>query len=170
MDKVKVLFVCMGNICRSPSAKAVFAYSVETSDLKDYIEVDSAGTHDYHVGGQADPRSIEAAKQRGIDMSSHRARQVHKNDFEKYDYILVMDKKNHDHLMKDCPRGLQEKIHYFLDFAPQTGVKEVPDPYYGGEDGFGHVLDLIEAATAGLMSDIRERHVDPAPKHEEING
>ena len=122
------------------------------------IEVDSAGTHGYHIGGPADPRSIEAAQKRGIDMTSHRARQVSQSDFEEYDYIVVMDKKNYDHLQKDCPRGLHEKIHYFLDFAPQLGVKEVPDPYYGGATHFERVLDLVEQASDSLVAHLFARH------------
>jgi protein-tyrosine phosphatase len=168
-DKVKVLFVCMGNICRSPSAEAVFRYHVETGGMRDFIEVASAGTHDYHVGGTADTRSHAAALQRGVDMSTHRAQQFKKAHFDAYDYILVMDERNHDHVMRMCPPNHHEKVHYFMDFAPQLNVKEVPDPYYGGPEGFDHVLDLIEAASAGLLADIRERHVDPANLHPEIN-
>jgi len=168
-DKVKVMFVCMGNICRSPSAEAVFHYHVQTSGLKDYIHVASSGTHSYHVGEPADSRSHSAALDRGIDMSTHRAQHFKKEHFEQYDYILVMDRKNHDHVMSMCPNGSQEKVHYFLDFAPQLNVQEVPDPYFGGPDGFEHVLDLIEAASAGLMSEIRERYVDPPLLHPEIN-
>ncbi len=166
--KVKVLFVCMGNICRSPSAKAVFANMLLGSDLHKVVEVDSAGTHGYHVGERADQRSHQAALKRGVDMSDHRARQVVREDFAAFDYILVMDRKNHDHLMRECPPPHREKIHYLLDFAPQLGVREVPDPYYGGEHGFEHVLDLIEAASAGLMSEIRTRLVDPPKLHTEV--
>lgn len=169
IDKVKVLFVCMGNICRSPSAEAVFHNHIETSDLKPYVEVASAGTHDYHVGQPADHRSHKAALDRGIDMGQHRAQHFKKEHFDEYDYILVMDDTNYNHVMKMCPNNHQEKVHYFLDFAPQLGVREVPDPYYGGPDGFEHVLDLIEAATAGLMSEIRSRYVDPPRLHPEIN-
>ncbi len=168
-NKVKVMFVCMGNICRSPSAEAVFHYMVQTSGLRDYIEVASSGTHDYHVGGPADQRSHAAALQRGIDMSSHRAQHFKKQHFEDYDYIVVMDRTNHEHVMRHCPAHQQDKVHYFLDFAPQLNIKEVPDPYYGGEDGFEHVLDLVEAASAGLMAEIRERHIDPANAHPEVS-
>lgn len=168
-DKVKVMFVCMGNICRSPSAEAVFHYMVETSGLKEYVEVASSGTHDAHVGHPADTRSHQAALDRGVDMSSHRAQHFKKEHFDQYDYILVMDRKNHDHVMRLCPKGSQEKVHYFLDFAPQLNVQEVPDPYSGGPDGFENVLDLIEAASAGLMSEIRDRFVDPPRLHPEIN-
>ncbi len=167
--KVKVLFVCMGNICRSPSAEGVFRSSVQSGPLRDYVEVASCGTHDYHVGEPADRRSHQAALQRGVDISAHRARQLCKTDFETYDYIIVMDETNYRQAMQLCPKGCAEKVHYFMDFAPQLGVKEVPDPYHGGPDGFEHVLDLIEAATVGLMADIRERHIDPANVHPEIN-
>ncbi len=169
MDKVRVLFVCMGNICRSPSAEAVFHNMVETGGLKPFVEVASAGTHDYHVGNPADQRSHQAALGRGVDMSSHRAQHLKKEHFDYYDYILVMDDANYSHTIRLCPSHLQEKVHYFMDFAPQLQVKEVPDPYFGGPDGFEHVLDLVEAASAGLMSEIRSRYVDPPRLHPEIN-
>jgi protein-tyrosine phosphatase len=168
-DKVKVMFVCMGNICRSPSAEAVFHYHIQTSGLKDYVEVASSGTHDYHVGHPADARSHQAALDRGIDMGTHRAQHFKKEHFAQYDYILVMDRANYDHVMHMCPNGFQDRVHYFLDFAPQLNVKEVPDPYFGGAEGFENVLDLIEAASAGLMSEIRDRFVDPPQVHGEIN-
>lgn len=168
-NKVKVMFVCMGNICRSPSAEAVFHHMVETSGLRDYVEVASSGTHDYHVGGPADSRSHGALLNRGIDMSSHKAQQFKRVHFDEYDYILVMDRVNHAHVMDMCPTGHAEKVHYFLDFAPQLNLKEVPDPYYSGAEGFERVLDLVEAAAAGLMAEIRERFVDPARSHSEIN-
>lgn len=168
-DKVKVLFVCMGNICRSPSAEGVFHNMVQTGGLKDFVEVASAGTHDYHVGGPADERSHKAAMTRGIDLSNHRAQQLNKKHFDYYDYIIVMDETNHRAVIRMCPAEHQGKVHYFLDFAPQLGLKEVPDPYHGGPEGFEHVLDLVEAASAGLLSEIRERHVDPANLHPEIN-
>ena len=168
-DPVKVMFVCMGNICRSPSAEALFRYHVETSDFRDLVQVASSGTHSYHVGHPADARSHQTALARGIDMSTHRAQHFKKEHFEQFDYILVMDHANYDHVMRMCPHGMQEKVHYFLDYAPQLKVKEVPDPYYCGPDGFEHVLDLIEAASAGLLSDIRTRWVDPPPVGGEIN-
>lgn len=167
-DKIKVMFVCMGNICRSPSAEAVFHYMAQTGGLRDYIEVASSGTHDYHVGGPADKRSHAAALSRGIDMAAHRAQQFKKAHCEEYDYVLVMDQVNHEHVMRHCPAEYQHKVHYFLDFAPQLNLKEVPDPYYGGADGFDQVLDLVEAASAGLLAEIRERHIDPANSHPEI--
>lgn len=168
-DKVKILFVCMGNICRSPSAEALFRYHVETSGFRDYVEVASAGTHDYHVGDPADSRSHAAALGRGIDMTSHRAQHFKKEHFADYDYIVVMDDKNHDHVSAMCPPQYRDKVHYFMDFAPQLNVKEVPDPYFGGAEGFEHVLDLLEAASAGLLAQLRDRHIDPANTHPEVN-
>jgi protein-tyrosine phosphatase len=169
MAKVRVLFVCMGNICRSPSAEGIFRYHAETGGLRDHVEIASAGTHDYHVGRPADPRSHAAAHRRGIDLSDHRARHLTRECFETYDYILVMDARNHEDALKRCPPGHHEKIHYFLDFAPQLNTREVPDPYYGGAEGFEHVLDLLEAASTGLLADIRTRHIDPPPIASEIN-
>jgi protein-tyrosine phosphatase len=168
-QKIRVLFVCMGNICRSPSAEGVFRNDVEAGGFHDYVEVASAGTHDYHVGAPADRRSHAAAGNRGIDLGGHRAQHLTRQDFDIYDYIVVMDDANYRHVMKMCPPGHAEKVHYFMDFAPQLGVREVPDPYHGGPEGFDHVLDLIEAASVGLLSDIRERHIDPPNLHPEIN-
>jgi protein-tyrosine phosphatase len=168
-DKVKVLFVCMGNICRSPSAEAVFRNMMIRNGLLGRVEIASAGTHDYHVGKPADHRSHAAAAKRGLDLSNHKAQQLKEIHFEDYDYILVMDDENYRAVMKICPLGASEKVHYLMDFAPQLGVKEVPDPYYGGADGFDYVLDLLEAASAGLFSEIRERYIDPVDWHPEIN-
>jgi protein-tyrosine phosphatase len=147
----------MGNICRSPSAEGVFAQLVEREGCAAWIEIDSAGTHGYHVGEQADPRSLKAALSRGVDISAHRARQVSKQDFEGYDYILAMDQDNHDLLMSRCPVEYREKVQLFLEFAPHLPTREVPDPYYGGHKGFEHVLDLVEAASIGLLEAIRQR-------------
>ncbi|WP_353570947.1 low molecular weight protein-tyrosine-phosphatase [Candidatus Albibeggiatoa sp. nov. BB20] len=157
---VKVLFVCMGNICRSPTAEGVFTYLVQRADLEEKIGIDSAGTHAYHVGEPADLRSQQAAQKRGIDMSQIRARRVAKNDFEKFDYLLAMDRDNYTVLKYLCPKGQEHKLSMFLDFAPDLNVKEVPDPYYGGSQGFEHVLDLIEAASQGLLDDIRQQHLN----------
>lgn len=167
--KVKVLFVCMGNICRSPSAEGVFRNLVMRNGLLDRIEIASAGTHGYHVGSKADPRSHMAAASRGIDLGNHQAQQLKDVHFEDYDYILVMDEANYEEVMRRCPRGAEKKVHYLMDFAPQLGIREVPDPYYGGTDGFEHVLDLIEAASAGLFSELRDRFIDPVDWHPEIN-
>jgi protein-tyrosine phosphatase len=156
--KIKVLMVCMGNICRSPLAHGLFEALVEREGLADVILVDSAGTHAYHVGEPPDPRSQQTAMRHGIDLSRQRARRVSRDDFEHYDYILAMDQDNFHNLISNAPEEQQEKVQLFLAFAPQRREREVPDPYYGGPDGFEHVYELVEAAAAGLLADIRGRH------------
>jgi protein-tyrosine phosphatase len=152
MEKIKVLFVCTGNICRSPTAEGVFIQFVKDRYLTDRFVIDSAGTHAYHVGEAPDLRSQRAAAERGIDLSVLRARQVQYDDFEKFDFLLVMDDDNHSILMRTCPQQYQHKIDYFLNYAPQLKRREVPDPYYGGQNGFEHVLDMIEEATIGFLT------------------
>ncbi|MBY0402544.1 MAG: low molecular weight phosphotyrosine protein phosphatase [Cyanobacteria bacterium] len=153
---IKVLFVCMGNICRSPSAEGVFRGLVEAHGLEEMIEIDSAGTHGYHVGSAPDPRSTEAALKRGIDIRKQKARKVQPEDFYEYDYILAMDDKNHFELQEACPPSELKKLYRFLDFAPSVKTREVPDPYYGGPNGFETVLDLIELASQGLLEEIQK--------------
>ncbi len=157
MSKVKVLFVCMGNICRSPLAHGLFEHRVRQAGLTDRIGIDSAGTHAYHVGNSPDPRSQQTAIRHGIDLSSQRARQVKVSDFEIFDYVLAMDRDNQAILSSQCPEEHRHKLHLFLEFAPQLAETEVPDPYYGGDQGFEHVLDLVESACEGLLEDIRMR-------------
>ena len=159
MSKVKVLFVCMGNICRSPLAHGLFEHRVEEAGLSDRIAIDSAGTHAYHVGEQPDPRSQQTALRHGIDLSSQRARKVAGGDFERFDYIVAMDRDNHANLSAICPAEHNDKVKLFLEFAPQLSETEVPDPYYGGDSGFEHVYQLIDAAADGLMADIKSRHL-----------
>lgn len=155
---VKVLFVCMGNICRSPTAEAVFRHKVEEAGLAHRIHTDSAGTHGYHVGERPDPRATEAASRRGIDLSGLRARKAAKQDFDDFDYVMAMDRDNLG-LLEMLRDGTDDaRLHLFLEFAPQRPESEVPDPYYGGDRGFEHVLDLIEEAADGLLAHIRERH------------
>jgi len=151
MKKIKVLFICMGNICRSPTAEGVFTQLINKHKLSNQFEIDSAGTHAYHIGEQPDYRSQQAAKERGIDLSKQRARKVIYGDFEDYDYLLVMDKDNYRTLMNACPISYRDKIGYFLDYAPELNCREVPDPYYGGEYGFDNVLTMIEAASKGFL-------------------
>lgn len=158
MSKVRVLFVCMGNICRSPTAQGVFRRLLEQEGLSDLVEVDSAGTHAYHVGEPPDPRAQEAAARRGIDLSGQRARQALAEDFERFDYLLVMDQDNYHALSALCPPGHEKKLGLFMDFAPDWRTREVPDPYYGGANGFERVLDMVEDAARGLLADIRNRH------------
>lgn len=151
MEKVKVLFVCMGNICRSPTAEGVFTHLVQNRKLAHRFSIDSAGTHAYHIGDAPDLRSQKAALERGIDISHLRGRKVIFGDFEDFDFLLAMDDDNHALLVNACPKQHQHKIHYFLNFAPQLKTREVPDPYYGGGQGFERVLDMIEAASDGFL-------------------
>lgn len=154
---MRVLFVCLGNICRSPTAEAVvrdFARR-EASGLE--LEFDSAGTHGYHVGDAPDVRSIAAARRRGIDMSELRARVVEAADFERFDLLLAMDESVYGGLKRVAPQGSTEKIRLFLDFAPQLGRRDVPDPYYGGATGFEEVLDLVEEGARGLLAALAVR-------------
>jgi protein-tyrosine phosphatase len=157
-EKVSVLFVCMGNICRSPTAEAVFRYYVEKAGLSNRISIDSAGTHDYHIGDPPDSRSQRAAKQRGYDMSKLRGRQVEVADFFRFDYVLAMDEANLSILQRLCPHESPNHLGLFLEFAIRHSEHEVPDPYYGGADGFEHVLDLVEDGAEGLLKNIREEH------------
>lgn len=155
---VKVLMVCMGNICRSPTAHGVFEALIEQHGLTHRIEVDSAGTHAYHVGEPPDRRAQATAKRRGFDLSQQRARKVSPDDFEEYDYVLAMDADNYANLMAICPPLREPRVRMFLEFAPDLAEADVPDPYYGGQHGFDHVLDLVEAAAQGLLNDIRKQH------------
>lgn len=155
---VRVLFVCLGNICRSPTAEGVFRHVVERAGLKYHIEIDSAGTHAYHIGDPPDIRSQEAARRRGIDLSGLRGRKAVAEDIERFDYILAMDAENLANLRAICPAGLDQKIRLFLEFAPNRPEREVPDPYFGGESGFERVLDMIDEASHGLLAQIRLRH------------
>ncbi len=156
---IRVLFVCMGNICRSPTAEGVFRRKVEEAGLEHAIEIDSAGTHSYHVGEAPDPRAREAAARRGIDLSPLRARQARPVDFERFDYILAMDRDNYRGLeyLSEQASG-DGRLRLFLEFARRFDEDEVPDPYYGGDQGFEHVLDLIEDASEGFIEHLRREH------------
>jgi protein-tyrosine phosphatase len=154
---MKILFVCMGNICRSPTAEGVFRHYVRQQAPDLDLLLDSAGTHDYHVGDPPDPRTIKAAARRGIDLAGLRARQVQDADFERFDLILAMDPLNHVTLLDRSSPEYHPRIRLLLEFAPQAGRQDVPDPYYGEADGFEEVLDLVDAANAGLLAEIRHR-------------
>lgn len=158
-NKVKVLFVCMGNICRSPLAHGLFEDRVAKEGLSDRISVDSAGTHAYHVGEKPDPRSQETAMRHGIDLNAQRARKVDASDFQQFDYVIAMDRDNHAQLMGRCSGEHQHKLKLFLEYAPHLDEREVPDPYYGGPEGFEHIYRLIDEAAKGLLTDIRDRHL-----------
>jgi protein-tyrosine phosphatase len=153
----RILFVCMGNICRSPTAEGVLRKLVRerAPDLK--IEIDSAGTHAYHVGEPPDRRAIAAAARRGIDLGSLRARVVDEADFERFDLLVAMDQLNREVLLDRSPGEYRERIRLMLEFAPTTDVADVPDPYYGGPVGFEQVLDLVEEASKGLLDELLAR-------------
>ena len=159
--KIQVLMVCLGNICRSPTAHGVFQNRIENAGLGDKIHVDCSGTGNYHIGEKPDLRSIETAARRGYDLDSFRARQVQASDFERFDYILAMDATNLRDLRARCPQVYLPKLQLFLDYAA-ADCEAVPDPYFSGPEGFDVVLDLIEDASDGLLAHIRERHF-PAP-------
>ncbi len=156
---IKVLFVCMGNICRSPTAEGVFRQRVLESTLEARIFIESAGTHAYHVGHEPDVRAQAAARRRGIDLSMQRARCVDDEDFSEFDLIIAMDRDNLASLQARCPAELQNKLSLLLSYAPHLAIEEVPDPYYGGPNGFERVLDMIEAAAEGLLASILEKQM-----------
>lgn len=158
MTRVKVLFVCMGNICRSPTAEAVFRAHLEQAGLDRHVEVDSAGTHAYHVGQPPDARAQQAGLKRGYRMAHLRGRQVSRRDFEEFDYVLAMDMDNLTRLQRQCPAEHAHKISLFMEHARNFVEREVPDPYYGGPAGFERVLDMVEDASRGLIEHIRRRH------------
>ncbi|HEX9391556.1 MAG TPA: low molecular weight protein-tyrosine-phosphatase [Usitatibacteraceae bacterium] len=148
---ISVLFVCMGNICRSPTAEGVFRKMVADSPLAGKIDIDSAGTHGYHVGSPPDARAVEHAAKRGYDLSPLRCRQVNATDFERFDYILAADAMNVKHLKAMCPTRLVHKIEYLLDYGGDEDAFEVPDPYQGEARDFELALDLIEEGCQGLL-------------------
>jgi protein-tyrosine phosphatase len=155
---VRVLFVCMGNICRSPLAQGVFESVLRREGLEDLIFVDSAGTGGWYVGSPPDGRAQRSASLRGLDLSSQRARRITPEDCENFDYILTMDEENYRAVSSLC-RG-RAVVRPFLDFATDSPEREVPDPYYGGPEGFEHILDLVEDASEGLLADIRAWHLN----------
>ena len=155
MSKASVLFVCMGNICRSPTAEGVVRKLLSERAPELDVELDSAGTHSYHVGHPPDRRALAAAQSRGVDLSGIRARRVEEPDFTRFDLILAMDRDNLEALEAIRPAMATARIALFLEYAPGAGYAEVPDPYYGGSNGFEQVLDLVEAAAEGLIEALR---------------
>jgi protein-tyrosine phosphatase len=155
--KTKILFVCMGNICRSPTAQGVFRSLVKAGNLQDFVVSDSAGTHDFHAGEAPDQRAINAASKRGYELSASVARKIELADFSDYDYILAMDWENLALLQRLCPRGLQHKLQLLMRFATEFEAATINDPYHGGPQGFEQALDYIEDACNGLMEVVRRR-------------
>lgn len=153
---VKVLFVCLGNICRSPTAEGIFRAMIRARRIEAQFQHDSCGTGDWHTGHPPDPRAQAEAKRRGIDISDLRGRQVRRQDFAEFDYILAMDDDNYRQLKAHCPPHLGDRVYRAVSFAPQTGAAEVPDPYYGGARGFAEVYELLTAVCEGLLKRIKD--------------
>ncbi len=158
--KVSVLFVCLGNICRSPTAEGVFTRLLEEQGLQGQIRIDSAGTGDWHLGKSPDPRALAFAQKRGYDISHLRARQIDVSDFEHFDYILAMDYQNLMDIRAMQPEDYRGHLSLFLDFLDEGEGLEVPDPYYGGEQGFELVVDMVERASKNLLKSIQSTHSD----------
>lgn len=153
---IKVVFVCLGNICRSPTAEGIFRHLINEQGLGGKIATDSSGTSGWHIGGAPDSRAQKAARDKGIDISDLRSRKSTADDFRTFDYVLAMDRSNYTDLLSMCPPGYEDRLHMFLSFAPNLGTSDVPDPYY--HDGFDTVFDMLETASHGLLSNIRARH------------
>lgn len=154
---IKILFVCMGNICRSPSAEGFFINALKQSAIAKNVSTDSAGTHGYHVGHSPDARAVETAKGFGVDISYLRARKVSVSDFHEYDLIIAMDRDNLANLQRIQPVDSSARLKMMMEYHPEGRPEEVPDPYYGGMDGFTYMCELLVSATAGLLKDIELR-------------
>jgi protein-tyrosine phosphatase len=156
----RVLLVCMGNVCRSPTAEGVLKHYININNLSDKVEVDSAGTHGYHVGEPPDPRTQRAALSRGYNLSQMRARRVAPQDMEYFDLVLAMDRTNLDNLRRMAPPEKQDRIQLFMDYSENFEDDEVPDPFYGLGHGFDLVIDMVEDASLGLVKALRKRLAD----------
>lgn len=154
--KKSVLFVCTGNICRSVTAEGVLRRLTKQAGLQSLIDIDSAGTQGYHSGNAPDPRTQSAARERGYDLSKLRARKLEASDFERFDLLLAMDEDHRRVLARMAPKGAENKIKMMMSYARHHSCHGVPDPYYGGPEGFRHVLDLLEDAAEGLLDDLRQ--------------
>ncbi|BDI04495.1 low molecular weight protein-tyrosine-phosphatase [Sphaerotilus microaerophilus] len=161
LTRTRVLMVCMGNICRSPTAEAVLRHRVARAGLAAQVEIDSAGTHAWHTRNPPDERSIAHAARRGYDLTGLRARRIESADFERFDLLLAMDADNLAHLRETAPAEAHHRLRLLMTFAPQLSLREVPDPYYGGSAGFERVLDLIESACDGLVEHLRSVNGTP---------
>jgi len=157
LEPYRILFVCLGNICRSPSAEGVVRHLAARANPPLLLELDSAGTAGYHIGAPPDPRSQAAARRRGIDISDLRARRVEPNDFSRFDLMLAMDRENLSALERARPRNSRALLRLFLEYAPGSGFHEVPDPYYGTAQDFERVLDLCTSAAQGLLDELQQR-------------
>jgi len=155
-EKKRILFVCMGNICRSPTAEGVFRYHAEQTGKIEWLEIDSAGTHAYHTGEPPDRRARAAAERRGMSLEGIHARRVTNEDFVRFDYIVAMDEDNLSRLRDESPEEHRSKLRLFLEFT-SSDEREVPDPYYGGAAGFERVLDLVEEASRGLLETLSRK-------------
>jgi protein-tyrosine phosphatase len=160
-NSTRILFVCLGNICRSPTAEGMLRHLLRHEAPRLAVEVDSAGTGDYHIGSPPDPRTRRAALRRGIDLSALRARQIDLRDFTRFDWMLAMDAANLRDLQALQPRGSPARLKLFMDFAPPPHTAEVPDPYLGDEAAFERVLDLTVAASRGLIAWLQNRAQQP---------
>lgn len=158
---MKLLFVCLGNICRSPAAENIMNYLLEQNNLSEYIVCDSAGTGGYHIGSSPDQRmAVAAANRLGIQLRGQ-ARQLRKSDLETFDLILAMDRENYQDILYLDPVGrCRHKVHLMCDFCSGHSAREVPDPYYGGSEGFNHVIDLLLDACSGLLQQIRQKRLN----------
>ena len=154
MRKQRLLFVCLGNICRSPMAEGVFRRIAAEEGVLDLFEIDSAGLGDWHIGQAPDTRAQAAARRRGMDISGQCARQVTAEDYERFDFLLAMDASNYQALRQLAPKGARDKVRYFLDFAPHLDTRDVPDPFFGKSEDFDRALDLIEEASRGLLAEL----------------
>ena len=151
-----VLFVCLGNICRSPTAEGVFRAAADRAGAGQRIQIDSAGLGDQHIGSPPDPRAIRAAKRRGYDLAGIRGRRITVTDFSRFGWIIAMDEENLRMLTELKPADFSGYLGLLLDFAPEPGTREIPDPYFGGPEGFERVLDLVEASVGGLLERLQD--------------
>ena len=154
---INILFICMGNICRSPTAEGFFARAVQNSMYKDLISIDSAGTHSYHLGYEPDSRAVDMAAKFGVEIGHLRARKVKLEDFQDFDLIIAMDRSNYSNLQAIQPGAANASLKMMMEYHPQGQPEEVPDPYYGAIDGFNYMCELLDAATAGLLRDVEDR-------------
>jgi len=154
---INILFVCMGNICRSPSAEGFFTAALQESEYREQVSVDSAGTHGYHVGHAPDERAVATSSKYGVNIGHLRSRKVGVSDFDDYDLIIAMDHSNFQDLQRIQPNGSKANLKMMMQYHPEAQPEEVPDPYYGGMDGFTYMCDLLATATQGLLDDIERR-------------